>query len=609
MDRAGAAGGEGGRFGRGDAERRLLAAGADPGSESHRLEIDAWRTRFAQVVSICRDAFVEIDSAARVTEWNQRATDVLGWERHEVVGRLATETFLREEYARSTFHSVGRTYRELLHQMGKGIDLHGGQEVELVHKDGHIVVATGSVFVSAYGDDYRIAGFIHDLTEEKAAEEALAHAYLHDSLTGLPNRSMFSYRLAYAVAKARGVPDSVAVVLLDLDRFKAINDSMGHEVGDGILVTVADRLRASDGVAEVIARFGGDEFLVLFECEDESAEEVAVAFAERALQALAAPFPVERGEAFLTASVGIATTTESVNEATTLLSNAEAAMYQAKQRGGSSVEVFGEAMRIEVLDRMTTEHSLYRALERSELMLYYQPVVDISGNGAVGVEALIRWQHPEQGLVAPYRFIPVAEESGLIIPIGAWVLEEACHQLRDWQHGGRTGPRSSVEVNLSARQIDHPEIVETVERILATTGLPPANLTLEITESALMRDAASALDVLRALKGIGVSLAIDDFGTGYSSLSYLQRFPLDVLKVDKSFVDELGVSAEGSEIVSAVINLAHALGLRVVAEGVETEQQLEVLQQLQCDYAQGYLFSRPVPASELVVDPRFSIGA
>jgi EAL domain-containing protein (putative c-di-GMP-specific phosphodiesterase class I) len=242
-------------------------------------------------------------------------------------------------------------------------------------------------------------------------------------------------------------------------------------------------------------------------------------------------------------------------------------------------------------------------------MLHYQPVVEVRGATTVGVEALIRWRHPDQGLVAPNRFIPVAEESGLIIPIGAWVLEQACHQLRDWHRRGATGPRGSVEVNLSARQIDDPAIVDTVEEILRRTGLPPEHLTLEITESALMRDAASALVVLQALKGLGVLLAIDDFGTGYSSLSYLQRFPLDVLKVDKSFVDELGVNQEGEEIVQAVINLAHALGLEVVAEGVETERQLEVLQRLHCDFAQGYLFSRPVSAAELIDTFGLAVGA
>jgi len=370
-------------------------------------------------------------------------------------------------------------------------------------------------------------------------------------------------------------------------------------VGDSLLVAVTRRLAEVEGGAELIARFGGDEFLALFERPAGDAYAQAMAFIEGALAALHEPFAVGGTEVFLTASVGVAVTTEDHKEATALLSNAEAAMYRAKESGGSSVETFGESMRVEVRERMSTEHSLHRALERSELMLHYQPVVEVTGATTVGVEALIRWHHPDQGMVAPGRFIPVAEESGLIIPIGAWVLEQACTQLRDWHDRGAGGPQGSVEVNLSARQIDDPEIVATVETILARTGLPPGHLTLEITESALMRDAASALVVLQALKELGVLLAIDDFGTGYSSLSYLQRFPLDIVKVDRMFVEQLGMRTGGDEIVSAVIQLAHALGLEVVAEGVETEQQLDVLRALECDFAQGFLFSRPVPATEL----------
>lgn len=560
-------------------------------------ESDAWQYRFEQVVAESRDAFIEVDYRGTVTEWNLRAEEILGWERGEVVGRPLSEKIATAEYLESVFGSLEATYDDMMHRTGRVVR---ASEVEFRHKDGHAVMASGSMFLTAFGEHYRIGGFIHDLADEKRAEEALAHAYLHDPLTGLPNRALFSYQLAYSAVRSRAVPGSVAVALLGLNRFKAINDSLGHEVGDGILAAVGQRLSAEGGEADLVARFGGDEFLAMFERPDGDAHAVAVQFVERVFSSMAEPFSVDGNEVFLTVSAGVSVTTSDLHEATALLSSAEAAMYQAKQSGGSSVETFGESMRVEVHDRMATEHLLHRALERSELMLHYQPVVEVDGARTVGVEALIRWSHPKEGLIAPYRFIPVAEDSGLIIPIGAWVIEEACRQLRDWQQVGRTGQYGTVDVNLSARQIDHPGIVGTVERILSETGLPPENLTLEITESALMKDAASALAVLRALKSLGVSLAIDDFGTGYSSLSYLQRFPLDVLKVDKSFVDGLGISADGEEIVAAVINLAHALGLEVVAEGVETERQLEVLQRLHCDFAQGFLFSKPVSAADLI---------
>jgi len=554
------------------------------------------------MLDLARDAFVETDGQGTVTEWNRQSEVLFGWSRSEVLGRRITDFLVPPRY-----RERARRDLESARIADTGAERTRPRHLQLLHREGYEVAVSGSAYVLGAGAGIRVGGFLRDLEEDRAAEEALAHAYLHDALTGLPNRTLFTYRLAYALARDKATPGSVAVLVLDLDRFKAINDGLGHEVGDEVLVAVAGRLQQADGRAEVIARLGGDEFLVLFDGHD--AEQEAVAFSGRVLHALAAPIAAGDREVFITASIGIACTSPRVTEATPLLSNADAAMYQAKQRGGRTVEVFGEAMRLRVLERMHTEHSLHRALERRELRLYYQPVVDIGGNRTVGVEALLRWDHPEQGLVPPNRFIPVAEESGLIIPIGAWVLHEACRQLRSWQAGRRGGPGGAVEVNLSARQIDHPDIVATVERILDETGLPPVNLTLEITESALMNDAASALRVLRALKDLGVTLAIDDFGTGYSSLSHLQRFPLDVLKIDKSFVDGLGDDRRGAEIVAAVVKLAHALGLQVIAEGVETEHQLEVLRTLGCDLAQGYLFSRPVPAHELVERFPLALGA
>jgi Amt family ammonium transporter len=559
-------------------------------------------TRLQHLLDLSRDAFVETDAHSTLTEWNRQAELLFGWSRDEVLGRAVTDFLVPER-----FQGRFRTDLESLRTVSHATERTRPREMRLLHREGHEVHVSVIAYIMGDGPNLRIGGFLHDRHEEKAAEEALAHAYLYDSLTGLPNRTLFTYRLSYALAKGKGSPGSVALLVLDLDRFKAINDALGHEVGDEVLVAVSGRLAAANGSAQVIARLGGDEFLVLF--AGEGAEAEAEAFSERVLAALSKPIEAGSGEVFITASIGIASTSARVTEATPLLSNADAAMYQAKKRGGGSVEVFGEAMRVRVLERMNTEHSLHRALERSELRLFYQPVVEIKNSRAVGVEALLRWDHPDQGLVTPNRFIPVAEESGLIIPIGAWVLHEACRQLRRWQTKRYGGLQGAVEVNLSARQVDHPAIVATVEDILTDTGLAPSNLTLEITESALMNDAAAALEVLRALKDLGVTLAIDDFGTGYSSLSYLQRFPLDILKIDKTFVDELGTAPEGSEIVSAVINLAHALGLQVIAEGVETECQLEELERLDCDFAQGYLFSRPVPAHELVTAFPERIGA
>ncbi|HMD46097.1 MAG TPA: EAL domain-containing protein [Acidimicrobiales bacterium] len=557
---------------------------------------DAEQARFRQVVDNCRDAFIEVDGSGRITEWSRQAEELLGWSIGEVVG-----TPIADVISPRFFEVLTQGMDVLRRETDAGmVDWPSFMiDLEFLHRVGRPVMATGTVFVTGSGSSFRIGGFIHDASVDTTVGRVLARDRLHDILTGLPNRSLFTRRLTVALDSLAASPGSVSVAVLDLDRFKAINDALGHDVGDEFLVEVASRLRdAAAGPQPLLARLGGDEFLALFEHVDRGARYAAETFADRALAAVSRPFKIADTEVFVSASIGIAATEDPKDDAATLLSNADAAMHRTKAGGGANKTVFGQAMRRQVVERMTTEHSLHRALDRRELTLHYQPVVDISGSTPVGVEALIRWQHPEQGLMAPGRFIPVAEESGLIIPIGAWVLEEACQQLRDWRKLGQSGPDGTVEVNLSARQVDHPALVATVEDILSNTGLPPGNLTLEITESALMRDALAALDVLHALKSIGVSLAIDDFGTGYSSLSYLQRFPLDILKIDKSFVDELG-GDQGTEIVAAVINLAHALGLSVVAEGVETKEQLATLRALRCDYAQGFLFAQPVPPAEI----------
>jgi diguanylate cyclase (GGDEF)-like protein len=557
--------------------------------------------RLDRLLAGCPDAFVEIDRSGIVLGWNAGAEADFGWTQDEMLGSFVADSVLAGPFAKCPFGLlVADTTGSASGPMtGSVTDGTLKLRLELRHRDGRRLWTEARLVVLGHGRHRSVAAFLRPPTELATPLAEAPGWPARDGLTGLADRATYLERLTGATMIHAGTSGSVAVVLLDLDRFKAVNNSMGHALGDGVLVSVARRLEAG-GDVDLLARFGGDEFLALVTDESGAAERKAAAFVARVQESLAAPIPVDDAEVFLDASVGIALNTFGADDPDDLLAHAEAAMYQAKRRGGFGVETFGESLRIEVLDRMATEHSLHRALERSELMLHYQPVVEVGGATTVGAEALIRWQHPDQGMVAPGRFIPVAEESGLIIPIGAWVLEQACHQLQDWHRRSEGGPQGSVEVNLSARQIDDPQIVATIEEILSRTGLPPEYLTLEITESALMKDAAAALVVLQALKDIGVLLAIDDFGTGYSSLSYLQRFPLDILKVDQMFVHELGEDGGGYEIVSAVISLAHALGLEVVAEGVESTQQLEILRSLDCDFAQGFLFSRPVPASELL---------
>ena len=416
----------------------------------------------------------------------------------------------------------------------------------------------------------------------------LAHQATHDPLTGLPNRALFLDRLETALARRRADDSSVAVLFLDLDRFKVINDSLGHEAGDLLLVAVAARLSDLLRPGDTVARFGGDEFTVL--CDDVGGVVDAVAIAERIVDGLALPLLLPDGDAFVTTSVGIALGGPG-GRPETLLRDADAAMYRAKERGRSRIEVFDAAMRAQVVERMETEKALHLALERDELVLHYQPEVHVDDLRPWGVEALVRWQHPERGLLAPVSFIPLAEETGQIIPLGDWVLAEACRQSVRW------GPDAPVVwVNLSAPQLSDPGLVGRVSAILATTGARPDGIGLELTESAVMGDAELSVRTLRALKALGLHLAIDDFGTGYSSLEYLKRFPVDVVKVDGSFVAGLGRDAEDSAIVTAVVGLAHALGLLALAEGVETECQLAELRRLGCDLAQGYLFARPAAA-------------
>jgi diguanylate cyclase (GGDEF)-like protein/PAS domain S-box-containing protein len=431
-----------------------------------------------------------------------------------------------------------------------------------------------------------------DITERKALEKKLQYQAFHDPLTDLPNRALFMDRLGHALARAGQQATEVAVLFTDLDNFKVINDSLGHKAGDQLLVAVAQRLKACLRPVDTVARLGGDEFTLLLEGVTGVSDAARVA--EQIAQELRAPFALEAHEVFATTSTGIAVSSSAQGQPTDLLRHADLAMYRAKSKGKACYEVFEPNMSTDALERLELETDLRRALGREEFRVYYQPEILLESGDIVGMEALVRWEHPEHGLLLPQEFLPIAEESNLIMPIGQWVLREACKQLRTWQEQYPNLAPLVMSVNLSTREFFQPSLIA---EILRETGVDPRTLQLEITEGAVAYDnAQNANNTLWNLKTLGVQLAIDDFGMGYSSLSYLKRFPVDLLKIDRSFVRELGKDLKDTKIVAAIIHLARALDLKVIAEGVETAEQVEQLRKMKCDMVQGSYFSKPLPS-------------
>lgn len=480
----------------------------------------------------------------------------------------------------------------------EGKSPHFESEYRLRHKDGSVrwMLARGLAVLGPDGIAYRMAGSQTDITDRRQAEAQLVQRAFYDALTELPNRDLFLERLWRAVERAKRKRDfRFAILFLDLDRFKVINDSLGHQAGDRLIAAIASRLRTCLRESDTLARLGGDEFAVLMEIEDVSD---ALNVAARIKDVFGKSFSIEASEVFTSASIGIAVNSGHHETPDALLREADIAMYRAKAAGKSGHVLYDAMLHDHVTRLLRYETDLRRAIDRREFFVEYQPMVELSSGRVIGFEALVRWQHPTQGVIQPKDFIPIAEETNLILPIDRWVLQEACEQLRKWKSSYRLDPRFAMSVNFSSKQFSQGDLVETIGQILHDTNADGSQVKLEITENVLMEDAESAARVLSQLKALGVSLLIDDFGTGYSSLGYLHQFPIDTLKIDRSFISRLDAGGKEIEIVRAILALADGLEMDVIAEGVETLDQVRVLQGLRCRYGQGYYYSRPVSAAD-----------
>jgi len=545
-----------------------------------------------------------VSQAGRILRANRAFGEIVGRHQEELTGLTATELTHPDDREVSSSWT-----KRLLAGEVSNYQI----EKRYLHADGRAVWASlhASFVRDPDGNPLYAIGQIEDITERRAMSALMAHAAIHDPLTDLPNRVLFTDRLELALARTLRSSRHVAVVFLDLDHFKLINDSMGHDRGDQLLRAVAERIRTSVRPGDTVARFGGDEFTILFEdvADAASAREAA----DRTLAALTQPFELDDGEVFVSASVGVALSTTGHDTPALLLRNADAAMYRAKERGRAGIELYDQHDDPWTVRRLRTGNDLHRALERNEFELHYQPFVDLHTTTLVGLEALIRWRHPTRGLLPPGEFIDLAEDTGLIVPLGYWVIGEACRQAAEWTAlrlaAGQERWRLMMSINVSPRQLVERNFASRLIEIVEASGVDRDKILLEVTETTVMRDPDHAIAVLESLRAQGMHICIDDFGTGYSSLSYLKRLPVETIKIDRSFVDGLGRDAEDSAIVQAVIGMANSLRLLCVAEGVETPAQVEALRALGCHIAQGFLFGHPLSADSLAPFPRDDLSS
>ena len=561
------------------------------------------------VLTSIGDAVIANNLQNCVTFMNPVAEALTGWQQQDAVNQPLAEVFkiFDETSGKPIDNLIAQALRtgEIVYLVdGAMLSSKNGTQIPIDQSAAPIIDANGAIQGSVL--------VFRDMTEKKQIQRQLIHNAFHDVLTGLPNRALFMDRLNHALEQLKRYPNKgFALLFLDVDRFKVINDSLGHAIGDKLLMAIAGRLENCLRTNDTVARMGGDEFAIVLDHAPDTA--TACRTATRILDELSKPFILDEYEIFTAASIGVVADVNvylenSSNPAEDLIRNADIAMYRAKNQGRGRYEVFNAEMYTQVKALLQLETELQRALSNHELQVYYQPIVLLSTHQIVGFEALVRWQHPQRGLISPAEFIPVAEETGLIILIDWWVLHEACRQVLQWQLQYASANAFTISVNVSSKQFAQPSLVEQIERTLQETGLNPASLKLEITESAIVHNTESAALILSQLKALGIQLHIDDFGTGYSSLSYLHQFPIDVMKIDRSFVNILEKDTERLEIARAISTLAHNLGMEVVAEGVETAEQAERIGALHCRYGQGYFFFKPSDskATEALIAAQFN---
>jgi diguanylate cyclase (GGDEF)-like protein/PAS domain S-box-containing protein len=549
--------------------------------------------RFRSVIESARDAIVLTDSAGLIVSWNKGAEAIFGYASLDIVGKPVTTLFPVD------YTDIHTTNSEINALIGSGLLHPGTKAVEIsgITKDGSQfpIEISASSWKTANGTFY--SGIIRDISERRSLEEQLTHQALHDPLTRLANRVLFRNRVEHALTRSVRGENEVAVLFLDLDNFKTINDTLGHAAGDTLLISVAERLTGCLRSSDTASRLGGDEFAVLI--EDTAGTEGGITVAERIREVLRTPILISGKEVWVGASIGIATSTGTKESPEELLRNADVAMYIAKSQGKNQYAVFENAMHDAVIRKAELESELRTGIEGQEFEMVYQPIIDLKDGRVTAMEALVRWNHPRDIAIGPDEFIPIAEETNQIAKLGRWILNEACRQASAWHSEFVDVGPIDITVNISNRQFLDDDLVDAVRTALDNSGLDPTRLVLEITESTMLRNTETTIEKLNHLRSLGVRLAIDDFGTGYSSLSYLHKFPIDVLKIDRSFIEKINEGLEGAAMAKAIISMSETLHLDTIAEGIETTDQITTLKDLGCEMGQGYLFARPLGIAEM----------